>query len=126
MTREGIVTQTVPTPAGPYSHAAFAGPILALAGQAGIDPATGELVGSDITTQTAQTFANLHAVLEAAGATSGDVIQVRVFLADLADFAAMNAVYEQQFDAPYPVRTTVGATLPEGLLIEIDLLAVRS
>lgn len=126
MTRQGINTAAAPAPAGPYSHVAFSGSVMAFAGQAGIDPVTGELVGADITSQTAQTFANIHAVLDAAGATSGDVIQVRVFLADLADFDAMNAVYKEQFDEPYPVRTTVGVTLPEGLLVEIDVLAVRS
>lgn len=126
MTRECIVTEAAPAPAGPYSHVAFSGPVLAFAGQAGIDPVTGELVGADITRQTEQTFANIRAVLDAADAASGDIVQVRVFLADLADFDAMNVVYKEQFDEPYPARTTVGATLPEGLLIEIDVLAVRS
>ncbi|GMQ93518.1 MAG: RidA family protein [Acidimicrobiia bacterium] len=126
MTREGIVTPAAPTPAGPYSHVAFSGPILAVAGQAGIDPVTGDLVGPDIGSQTHQTFANIRAALEAAGSSFADVIQVRVFLADLGEFEGMNEVYGQQFAEPYPARTTVGTALAEGLRVEIDVLAVRN
>jgi len=125
MSRTGFISDEVPSPAGPYSHAVRIGNIVAIAGQAGIDPTTGEVVSDNIEEQTERTFENLANALAAAGASLDDVIQTRVFLADGEDFAAMNAVYERYFTAPYPARTTVGVHLLMGLLVEIDVLAVH-
>lgn len=124
MARSGFISKDVPSPAGPYSHAAKIGNIVAIAGQAGIEPATGEIVSDDIKEQTKLTFDNLANALAAAGASLDDVIQTRVFLADGDDFEAMNAVYGTYFTAPYPARTTVGVDLLMGLKVEIDVIAV--
>src|SRR5512136_1771230 len=93
---------------GPYSHAVEAGNLLYLSGQTPIDPATGKLAAGGISEQTAQCFANLFAVLASAGLTADQVVKVNVYLTDMNDFAAMNAVYAAQFDKPYPARTTIG------------------
>jgi len=124
MARSGFISKDVPSPAGPYSHAVKIVNIVAIAGQAGIDPATGKIVSDDIKEQTALTFDNLASALAAAGASLDDVIQTRVFLADGEDFEAMNAVYETYFTAPNPARTTVGVHLLMGLKVEIDVIAV--
>lgn len=111
---------------GPYSHAVAAGDLLYLSGQTPIDPATGRLVQGGIAEQTAQCFANLFAVMGAAGLTPEQVIKVNVYLTDMNDFAAMNAVYARQFSQPYPARTTIGvADLPLGAKVEIELIAMR-
>lgn len=115
-------TADAPPPAGPYSQAVRIGSIVACAGQAGLRP-DGSLVDG-VAAQTRQTFENLGAALASAGAGFDDVVQVRVFLTDPAQFAEMNEVYQTFFDAPYPARTTVYVTLPAGLLVEIDVLAV--
>jgi 2-iminobutanoate/2-iminopropanoate deaminase len=101
-----------------------AGELLFVSGQVGQDPATGELIAADVTAQVEQVFANIRAVLRAAGKTLADVVRVGVYLTDLNDFAKMNAVYARQFDAPYPARTTIAvAALPLGAYVEIDLVA---
>jgi len=124
MPRNGFISKDVPSPAGPYSHAVQIGNIVAIAGQAGIDPATGQIASDSIEEQTELTFKNLASALAAAGASLDDVIQTRVFLADGSDFEAMNTVYGKFFTAPYPARTTVGVHLLMGLKVEIDVLAV--
>jgi 2-iminobutanoate/2-iminopropanoate deaminase len=112
---------------GPYSHAVEAGEFVYLSGQTPIDPATGKLAEGDIAVQTTQCFKNLFAVLAAAGLTPDDVVKVNVFLTDMGNFAPMNAVYMQQFQAPFPARTTIGvAALPLGAQIEIEMIARRS
>ncbi len=112
---------------GPYSHAVDSEGLVFLSGQTPIDPATGKLVRGDIGAQAAQSFRNLLGVLSAAGLSPEDVVKVNVYLADMADFPGMNAVYERQFAAPYPARTTIGvASLPLGARIEIELIARRS
>lgn len=121
---------TVQSPAagtsGPYSHGVWSGDLLYLSGQAGVDPATGRLISSEIDAQTQQCFRNLFGVLAAAGLAPGQVIKVNVYLADMADFAAMNGVYAAQFEKPYPARTTVGvAALPLGARVEIEMIARR-
>ena len=109
---------------GPYSHAVESGDHIFFSGQTPIDSATGKLAEGDVSAQTAQCFNNLFAVLEASGLTPDNVVKVNVFLTDMADFAAMNAVYQQQFQAPYPARTTIGvASLPLGAQIEIEMIA---
>jgi 2-iminobutanoate/2-iminopropanoate deaminase len=109
---------------GPYSHAVVSGGFVFLSGQTPLDPATGELVDGDIAAQTRQCFANLGAVLAAAGLAFDDVIECHVFLVDMGDFAVMNAAYEAHFAPPYPARTTIGvASLPLGARVEIRLVA---
>ncbi|GAB3201891.1 2-iminobutanoate/2-iminopropanoate deaminase [Pontibacter aydingkolensis] len=111
---------------GPYSHAVEAGDFVYLSGQTPIYAATGKLVEGDIAAQTEQCFKNLFTVLAAAGLTPDDVVKVNVFLTDMANFSAMNAVYEKQFSAPYPARTTIGvASLPLGAQVELEMIAKR-
>ena len=111
---------------GPYSHAVEAGDLVYFSGQTPLDPETGALVAGGITEQTKQCFGNLFAVLTAAGLTESNVVKVNVFLTDMADFAAMNAVYAEHFQSPYPARTTIGvASLPLGASIEIEMIARR-
>ncbi len=109
---------------GPYSRAVWAGDILYLAGQLGIDPATNKLVEGGVAAETEQLLKGLSAVLSAAGLSMGDVAKANVFLTDMNDFAAMNKVYETLFEAPYPARSTIGvAALPGGAHVEIELVA---
>jgi 2-iminobutanoate/2-iminopropanoate deaminase len=109
---------------GPYSHAVKAGETVYLSGQTPIDSATGKLAEGGIKAQTEQCFKNLFNVLKAAGLTPDDVQKVNVFLTDMKNFSEMNEVYEKQFKAPYPARTTIGvAALPLGADIEIEMIA---
>jgi len=109
---------------GPYSHAVEAAGLVFLSGQTPLDPSTGKLLAGSIGEQTAQCFRNLFRVLDAAGLTSADVVNVQVYLTDMSDFAAMNEVYAQQFAKPYPARTTIGvASLPMGAKVEIGMTA---
>jgi 2-iminobutanoate/2-iminopropanoate deaminase len=111
---------------GPYSHAVESGELVFLSGQTPIDTQTGKLVEGDITVQTEQCFKNLFNVLEAAGLTPDNVEKVNVFLTDMGNFAAMNAVYSKEFSTPYPARTTIGvASLPLGAAVEIEMIARR-
>lgn len=111
---------------GPYSHAVWSEDLVYLSGQTPIDPSTGKLVDGDVAAQTAQCFKNLFGVLGAAGLDPDHVVKVNVFLTDMADFAAMNQVYAEQFEKPYPARTTIGvAALPLGARVEIEMIARR-
>lgn len=111
---------------GPYSQAVESGDLIFLSGQTPINPQTGKLIEGDITDQTKQCFLNLFNVLESAGLTPDDVEKVNVFLIDMDNFAAMNAVYSKQFSSPYPARTTIGvASLPLGAQVEIEMIARR-
>jgi 2-iminobutanoate/2-iminopropanoate deaminase len=112
--------------AGPYSHAVESGKTVYLSGQTPLDPSTGRLVEGGIEAQTERCFANLFGVLEAAGLGPEEVVKVNVFLVDMGEFAAMNAVYEKKFSKPYPARSTIGVSaLPRGARIEIELIARR-
>ncbi len=123
MTRKSITAPNA-SAIGPYSHAIDAGELVYLSGQTPMDPATGKLVAGDVGAQAEQCFKNLFGVLAAAGLTSDQVVKVNVYLVDMNDFAAMNAVYARQFTPPYPARTTIGvAALPMGARIEIELIA---
>lgn len=123
MSRKAVETRFAAT-IGPYSHAVWAGKLLYLSGQTPLDPATAQLVEGDIGAQTEQCFKNLFSVLGAAGLGPKNVIKANVYLADLADFAAMNAVYATMFEKPYPARSAIGvAALPRGARIEIELVA---
>lgn len=114
-------------PRGAYSQGWRAGDFIFVTGTGPIDPSTGQLVGDDIEQQTEQTIDNVAAVLEADGASLGDVVKVTVHLSDTSLFARYNTVYSRRFSHPYPVRTTVGSDLGHspGMLIEIDCIAYK-
>jgi 2-iminobutanoate/2-iminopropanoate deaminase len=128
MTRKVIQTENAPAPVGPYNQAiAASGETIFVAGQVSIDPQTNQLVYSDdVAQQTEQVMANLEAILKAAGATFSDVVKTTVFLKDMNDFAAVNAVYAKYFDeSTAPARACVEvARLPKDVLVEIDCIAV--
>lgn len=122
-----VATDAAPKAIGPYSQAITTDSLVFTAGQVALDPKSGELVGRTTAEQTEQVFANLKAVLTAAGAALGSVVKTTVYLADMADFAQMNDVYAKHFGAHKPARSTVQAAgLPKGARVEIDLIAVRS
>jgi 2-iminobutanoate/2-iminopropanoate deaminase len=124
MPKEAIISDRIAPPAGPFSPAIRAGGIVYLSGQVAQDPATGRLIEGDVTRQMEQVLSNALPVLEAAGKSFADVVRVGVFLTDMGDFQAMNAVYARHFEMPYPARTTVAvAALPLGAAVEIDLVA---
>ena len=123
---EVISTENAPAAIGPYSQAIMAGDTLYLAGQIAIDPATGELTPGTIEEETTLVLENLSAVLEAAGMSLADVVSTTVFMADLDEFGAMNAVYANFFPENPPARATVqAARLPRDVKIEIAAIAVR-
>lgn len=127
MTRTAVYSDQAPAAIGPYSQAVWCDNLLYVSGQTPIDPATGQLVSGAIGTQTARVFDNLRAILAAADLELSQAIKLNVYLTDMADFEAMNAVYLQQFDAPFPSRTTVAvAGLPLGARVEIELIARRA
>lgn len=122
--RQAVSTDQAPQAIGPYSQAVRAGNLLFISGQIPIDPATGELIGGDIAAQTHRVFQNISAILAAAGASLDHVARTTVFLANMGDFAAMNAVYATYFSTPAPARSTVqAARLPKDARIEIDVIA---
>ena len=119
-----IYTPNAPAAIGPYSQAVQAGNMLFVSGQIPIDPATGEFAGTDITTQTNQSLTNIKNILAAAGYTLNDVVKTTVLLADIADFAAMNAVYAEYFSENKPARAAFAVKdLPKGALVEIEAIA---
>jgi 2-iminobutanoate/2-iminopropanoate deaminase len=121
-----IATDAAPRAIGPYSQAIVNGDLVFTAGQVALDPKSGDLVGRSTAEQTEQVFANLTAVLAAAGTSLQDVVKATVYLADMADFAQMNEVYAKHFGAHKPARSTVQAAgLPKGARVEIDLVAVK-
>lgn len=119
--RQPIQPDGVAVPKVPYSPVVVSGDLVFTAGQAPFD-VNGNLVSDDVAEQTRQTLQNLRICLEAAGCTLDDVVKVNAYLADLADFPAYNAVYEQTFSKPYPARTTVQAGLV-GFKVEIEAIA---
>jgi len=126
MTIEAIRTDQLSPPVGPFSPAVLSGDYIFFSGQVGQDPATGKLVEGGVEPEARQLFSNLRTLLEAAGKDFADVVKANVYLTDIGDFASVNALYAEQFAAPYPARTTVAvAALPLGAKIEIELL-VRS
>lgn len=119
-----VATDDAPRAIGPYSQGIALGELVFTAGQIGLDPATGQLVGGGVEPETRRALANLGAVLTAGGASLASVVKTTVFLADMADFAAMNAVYAEHFDVPYPARSTVAVrALPLGARFEIEAIA---
>jgi 2-iminobutanoate/2-iminopropanoate deaminase len=126
MTRHAVTTTGAPSAIGPYSQAIVSGDLVFCSGQLGLDPATGEIVDGGVAAQTERALRNLVSVLDAAGASMADVVKTTIFLADIGDFAAVNAVYARHMPDPAPARSTfaVGA-LPKGGLIEIEAVARR-
>lgn len=123
--KEIISTEKAPGAIGPYSQAIKAGGMVFCSGQIPLDPETGEFVSDDVAEQTHQVFKNLSAVLEAAGAGLNSVVKTTVFLADMNDFAAMNAVYGEYFVDNKPARATVqAARLPRDAKVEIECIAI--
>src|SRR5215213_8176659 len=118
-----VHTDKAPAAIGPYSQAVMANGFLFTAGQIALDPATTQVVVGDVVAQTEQVFRNLAAVLDAAGATWGDVAKASVFLMDMADFPRVNEVYARVMGDARPARTTVAVSgLPRGVLVEIELV----
>ncbi len=119
-----IHTNAAPAAIGPYSQAVKTGNILFVSGQLPIDPATGAFAGEDVASQTRQSLKNVSAILEAAGYTCADVVKATVLLADIADFAAMNAVYAEFFTENCPARAAFAVKdLPKGAKVEIEVVA---
>lgn len=124
MANEAIVTDKAPKALGPYSAGVKSGNAIHVSGQLGIVPETGELAGADVVAQTRQSLTNVRSILEAAGATMANVAEVTVLLDDIDDFAAMNEVYGEFFEAPYPSRAAFEvAALPKAAKVEIKAVA---
>lgn len=125
MKKEVISTTQAPAAIGPYSQAVKAGNLVYLSGMLPIDPTTGEFVPGGATEQTEQIIKNIKAVLQEAGLSLDNVVKTTVFLADMADFGAMNTVYSSHFQPPYPARSAVAVkTLPKNALVEIEVIAM--
>ena len=122
--KQVIHTDSAPAAIGPYSQAIQIGDLLFVSGQVPIDPSTGSIVEGDIKAQAQQSLNNLKAILNAAGTNMGAVVKTTVFLADMNDFAAMNEVYAQFFQEPFPARSAVQvARLPKDAKVEIEAIA---
>lgn len=126
MPRTAIHTDSAPAAIGPYSQATRAGNTVFFSGQIPLDPASGELVGADdVAAQARRAFENLKAVCEAAGGTMDDIVRVGLYLTDLSQFGAVNAVMGEYFAQPYPARSTIEVSaLPKGAAFEVDAVMV--
>lgn len=125
MSRQIIHTNQAPAAIGPYSQAVRAGNTVYFSGQIPLDPATGDLVEGDISAQARRSFDNLKAVAEAAGGSLGEIVRLGLYLTDLSQFAAVNAVMQEYFSAPFPARSTIEVSgLPRGALFEVDAVMV--
>jgi reactive intermediate/imine deaminase len=118
--KQGLIVEGAPPPAGPYSHAVIAGDFVYVAGQGPFD-AAGKRVGDSFADQVRRTFENLRTICEGVGASLDDAVRVGVFLRDMSTFAEMNAIYQEFFSEPRPVRTTVPVDLV-GFDIEVDVV----
>lgn len=124
MNKTAIHTPDAPAAIGPYSQAVRAGNLLLLSGQIPLDPTTGKMIEGGIEAQTRQVMLNLQAVLQAAGVSTDAVVKTTIYLTDMGDFQAVNEIYSQYFNAPFPARATVEvADLPRGAQVEIDAIA---
>lgn len=122
--KKAISTKKAPAAIGPYSQAIQVGNLFYTSGQIPIDPDTGNIVAGGIKEQTRQSLLNVRAILLEAGLTMGNVVKTTVFLADMNDFAEMNAIYEEFFCEPFPARSAVAVkALPKGALVEIEVVA---
>jgi reactive intermediate/imine deaminase len=125
MPRQIVATADAPAAIGPYSQAVRVGDTVWLSGQIPLDPATGQLVEGDFTAQVERAFANLAAVVKAAGGTLDQVVKLTLFLTDLGLFGTVNEIMQRHFRAPYPARSTVGvASLPRGAQFEVEAVLV--
>lgn len=125
MPRQPIHSDAAPAAIGPYSQAVRQGNTVFLSGQIPLDPATGQIVDGDIAVQARRAFDNLKAVCEAAGGSFADIARLGLYLTDLGQFAAVNAVMAEYFEAPYPARSTIGVSaLPRGAAFEVDAVLV--
>lgn len=125
MPRTIIATDKAPSAIGPYSQAVRAGNTVYFSGQIPLDPSSGMLVDGDISTQTRRVFDNLKAVAEAAGGSFEQIVRVGIYVTDLANFTAVNAVMNEYFQPPYPARSTIEvAGLPKGAQVEADAVMV--
>ena len=125
MTRIIIQTDHAPAAIGPYSQAVRSGNTVYFSGQIPLDPATGNLVEGDIAVQARRAFDNLKAVSEAAGGSLAQIVRLGLYLTDLGQFAAVNAVMQEYFNAPFPARSTVEVSaLPKGAVFEVDAVMV--
>ena len=123
--KQSVATEQAPGAIGPYSQAIIAGGMVYTSGQIPLDPQTGEFVPGGIAEQTEQVLRNLAAVLEAAGSNLDHIVKTTVFLADMSDFAEMNAVYGRFFTGQPPARSTVqAARLPRDARVEIEAVAM--
>jgi len=123
MPRQTIHSDSAPKAIGPYSQAVRSGNTLYFSGQTPINPATGALVTGDITAQARRVFDNLKAVCAAAGGSFDQVVRVGIYLTDLGNFAAVNAVMKEYFAEPFPARSTIGvASLPKEAQVEVDMI----
>jgi 2-iminobutanoate/2-iminopropanoate deaminase len=124
MAKTVISTSDAPEAIGPYSQAVDSGGFIFCSGQVGLDPASGELISTDVSEQTRQAMRNLEAVLSSAGAGFADVVKVTAYLTDLGDFTTFNEVYGEFFKDEPPARATVGvAALPKGAKVEVECVA---
>lgn len=125
MSRQPIHSDAAPAAIGPYSQAVRHGNTVYLSGQIPLDPASGQIVEGDIALQARRAFDNLRAVCAAAGGSFAQVVRVGLYLTDLGQFAAVNAVMAEYFDAPYPARSTIEVSaLPRGAQFEVDAVMV--
>jgi reactive intermediate/imine deaminase len=125
MSRSIISTEKAPAAIGPYSQAVRAGNTVYFSGQIPLDPATGALVEGDITAQTRRVFDNLTAVAAAAGGSLAQIVRVGIYVTDLTNFAAVNAVMAEYFQQPYPARSTIEVSgLPKAAQVEVDAVMV--
>ena len=123
--KEVILTANAPQPIGPYSQAIKAGNLVFCSGQIPLDPNSGNIVGSDVETQTRQVLANLVEVLKAAGASPESVIKTTIFLKNMGDFPKVNEIYATVFKGKTPARSTIEvARLPKDVLVEIEAIAL--
>lgn len=123
--KKQIATTKAPGAIGPYSQAIDTGSLVFISGQIPVNPETGEIAG-DIKSQTAQSLANVKAILAEAGLTVDNVVKTTVFLSDMANFVPMNEVYAEVFTAPFPARSAVAVReLPKQVLVEIEVIATR-
>ena len=121
-----IATKQAPAAIGPYSQAIEVGNMLFASGQLGLDPETGDFAPGGVKAQAEQSFRNIQAILAEAGYTMENVVKTIVYLADMADFAAVNEVYAAQFSGDFPARSAVAVkTLPKNGLVEIEVIAVK-
>ncbi len=126
MSNKPINTKSAPVAIGPYTQGIATDNMIFVSGQLPIDPITGEFAGEDIAAQTRQSLLNIKAILEAGGMSMADVVKTTVLLADIGEFAAMNEVYAEFFEEPYPARAAFQtAALPKKARVEIEAVAVK-